>query len=454
MTRTPEVLDVWFDSGSMPLAQHHYPFEEPKGKPAQGGSALGGYFPADFISEAIDQTRGWFYTLHAVATLLHKAGVVPKGNAYDNVICHGHVLDGQGKKMSKSKGNVIDSFQMFNTYGADMLRWAMLSMNQPGLPKRFDDKVMRDVQNRVFRMLWNSYSFFMTYASIDDWKPKENGGESEHVLDRWILADCNYLVHEVRSDLDRYDVYSATQTIEKFIDNLSNWYIRRSRNRFWKNENDDDKEHAYRTLYAVLVTLSKLMAPFTPFLSEEIYRNLTGGESVHLADWPEETELEGGELRKEMLSARLLVTQGLKMRSEAGVKVRQPLSEFSIGDIELRDELKEILADELNVKTVVGGKPLGLDIEITPELRLEGQAREIIRAIQEGRKKAGFNVEDRISLGYDGMANVFADEQLKKLIAGETLAEGGAAVGELADADYTESVSLDGESFMFWIKKI
>ncbi|MBP9751400.1 MAG: isoleucine--tRNA ligase [Candidatus Moranbacteria bacterium] len=451
MRRTPEVLDVWFDSGAMPLAQFSYPAGSTDDEKVM--IETGKSFPAGFISEAVDQTRGWFYTLHAIATLLHKAGAVPKGNAYDNVICLGHVLDGQGKKMSKSKGNVIDPFKMFDEYGADMLRWALFSVNQPGLPKRFDAKVMRDVQNRVFRMLWNSYSFFMTYASIDDWKPKESVGKSEHILDRWILADCNYLVHEVKYDLDRYDVYSATQTIEKFIDNLSNWYIRRSRNRFWKNENDDDKEHAYQTLCGVLLTLSKLMAPFTPFLSEEIYRNLTGEDSVHLANWPEETELEGGELRKEMLSARLLVTQGLKMRSEAGVKVRQPLSGFSIGDIELRDELKEILADELNVKTVVGGKPLGLDTEITPELRLEGQAREIIRAVQEGRKKAGFNVEDRISLGYEGMSAVFADEILRNLIAGETLAEGGITEGELADADFTESVDLDGEAFAFWLKR-
>ncbi len=476
MIRTPEVMDVWFDSGAMPLAQFSYP----AGSTAEEKTAIetGAAFPAGFISEAIDQTRGWFYTLHAVATLLHKAGAVPKGNAYDNVICHGHVLDGKGKKMSKSKGNVVDPFQMFNTYGADMLRWAMLSMNQPGLPKRFDDKVMRDVQNRVFRMLWNSYSFFMTYASIDDWNPSlEKNGEykaavSANYFDRWILAEIHGLINSVGEKLDTYDVYNASKDIEQFIDNLSNWYIRLNRNRFWKNENDNDKEDAYTTLHQVLVMLAKIMAPFTPFLSEEIFRNLTGKESVHLAAYPQRSTIsfvDDGELLMILMRiTRVAVSSGLQQRSQNGIKVRQPLANARVKFPELeryKDEKKELYNEflgifqrELNVKNVILERDIeqdiALDINITPELKLEGQAREIIRAVQEGRKSAGFNVEDRISLGYAGMADVFADEELKKLIAGETLAEGGVTEGELESADHTETVTIDDKAFTFWIKKI
>ncbi|MGB4988088.1 MAG: class I tRNA ligase family protein, partial [Pyrinomonadaceae bacterium] len=284
MERVPEVLDVWFDSGAMPLAQFNYP--NAVSDEDRKNIEVGKYFPADYICEAIDQTRGWFYTLHAIGTLLNKAGKVSTGNAFKNVICLGHIMDAQGKKMSKSKGNVIDPFQMFDEYGADPLRWMLFSLNQPGLPKRFDLKGMRDVQNRVFRMLWNSYSFFVQYAEIDRWQPTANNKQSTNLLDRWILSELQLLVKSVDESLAEYDVYSPTQATERFIDNLSNWYIRRSRKRFWKSEDDNDKEQAYQTLYTVLVTLSKVMAPFTPFLAEEIYRNLTGAESVHLADWP------------------------------------------------------------------------------------------------------------------------------------------------------------------------
>lgn len=486
MRRTPEVLDVWFDSGAMPLAQLSYPAgstDEEKESVESGKS-----FPAGFISEAIDQTRGWFYTLHAVATMLHKIGAVPKGNAYDNVICLGHVLDGQGKKMSKSKGNVIDPFQLFDTYGADMLRWALYSINQPGLPKRFDDKVMRDVQNRVFRMLWNSYSFFMTYAAIDKWEPKESMGDPKNFLDRWILSELQTLIREVDNAVGSYDVYSPTQKIEGFVDNLSNWYIRRSRKRFWKNENDDDKESAYATLHHVLVELSKLMAPFTPFLAEEMYRNLTGSESVHLTEYPKADEkLIDVRLNERMKLVRDIVTEGLKLRAEAKIKVRQPLvkaiiriaelekgenvegESFGIlaedgrrilqedGSVILLESFNDVIKEELNVKNITFDPKqenlIVFDLTITPELRLEGQAREIIRAVQEGRKKAGFNVEDRIMFGYEGMKNVFENEELKKMIAGETLAEGGITEGELADADHMETVNLDGEPFSFWLKR-
>ena len=446
MCRVPEVLDVWFDSGAMPLAQNHYLSE---------GSVMN--YPADYICEAIDQTRGWFYTLHAIATLLHKSGKVPKGNAFRNVICLGHIMDAQGKKMSKSKGNVIDPFQMFDEYGADPLRWMLFSLNQPGMTKRFDVKGMRDVQNRVFRMLWNSYSFFVQYAEIDNWEPKADAAPSKNLLDRWILSELQLLVQSVDESLTKYDVYSPTQKIESFIDNLSNWYIRRSRKRFWKSEDDSDKEQAYQTLYTVLVTLSKVMAPFTPFLAEEMYRNLTSEESVHLAEWPVVDEsLIDEKLNGEMDEIRNIVTQGLQLRAEARIKVRQPLGELFIMNKELRGELLEILLEELNVKKVVPGADFGekdieLRLEITPELKLEGDAREMIRAIQEGRKKAGFEVADRIVLGYQGMEKAF--EMFGEMIGKEILAIE-VKNEKLDDAEYEGTLDLDGETFTFQLKRV
>ncbi len=446
MKRTPEVLDVWFDSGAMPLAQYHH----------LGTGSVEKYFPADYICEAIDQTRGWFYTLHAIATLLHRAGKVPAGHAYKNVICLAHILDAHGKKMSKSKGNVIDPFQMFEEYGADALRWMLFSMNQPGIPKRFDVKGMRDVMNRVFRMLWNSYSFFTTYASIDAFVPKPDMKSSANLLDRWILSELQLLVQEVDESLTGYDVYASTKKIEAFIDNLSNWYIRRSRKRFWKSEDDGDKENAYQTLYDVLVTLAKVMAPFTPFVAEEIYRNLTNKESVHLADWPEaDGKLIDEKLNEEMRSVRHLVTEGLKLRADAKIKVRQPLGESRIKNQELRDESLDILKEELNVKNIIADVSLGneivLNTEITEELKLEGEAREIIRAIQEGRKKAGFNVENRIALGYQGKEKVFAmfgEMIAKEILATEVKNE------QIENAEYSDSIELEGEKFVFQLKRV
>lgn len=442
MIRTPEVLDVWFDSGAMPLAQAGYI-----------GEGKLPVFPADFISEAIDQTRGWFYTLHAIATLLYQSKKVPTGNAYKNVICLGHILDAKGKKMSKSKGNVIDPFEMFDEYGADALRWLFFSINQPGLPKRFDEKAMRDVQNRLFRMLWNSYSFFTTYATLDNFVPDEKK-QSKDILDRWILSELQLLIGEVTKSLERYDVYFAAEQIEKFVDNLSNWYIRRSRKRFWKNENNNDKQEAYQTLYTVLVELSKLMAPFTPFIADEIYRNLTSKESVHLAQW---SEVKSKGIDKDVLEkmriTRSFVNEGLQQRSEKKIKIRQPLS-CGYPSVDLGREYEQILEEELNIKHVsfdleksrnMEGN-LEIDFTLTKELELEGRAREIIRAIQEGRKKAGFNVEDRITLGYQGMEAVF--DHFGEMIAKEVLATG-VEKGSLAESEYQETVKIDGEEFSF-----
>lgn len=462
MTRTPEVLDVWFDSGSMPLAQFHYPnnvSDEDRQKIESGK-----YFPADFISEAIDQTRGWFYTLHAIANLLWKTGKVSEGRAFKNVICLGHILDANGKKMSKSKGNIVDPMEIMDKYGADMLRWMLYTINQPGLPKRFDVKKMNEIMNRVFRMLWNSYSFFVMYANIDNFKipDKEDLKQSANLLDKWIISELNMLIKNVDEKLDGYDIYNAGNLIEKFIDNLSNWYIRRSRKRFWKSENDDDKDNAYQTLHVVLVELSKLIAPFTPFITEEIYRNLTGNESVHLAEFPKADEsLIDEKLNENMSDLREIVSLGLQERAKNKIKVRQPLAKVILGQKfkDVFDELFEkrewsiILEEELNVK----GASLGTEIEfvnvdtnITEELRLEGQAREIIRHIQEMRKKAGFEVDNRIEISYAGINQVF--EKFKDLIAKEVLANK-LNPEKIENPDLENEFKIDGEELRISLKK-
>jgi isoleucyl-tRNA synthetase len=433
MKRIPDVLDTWFDSGSMPYAQDHYPFEN-KEKFEQT-------FPANFIAEGVDQTRAWFYYQHVIGT------GIKESRAFQNVIVNGIVLAEDGKKMSKRLKNYPDPMEILNKYGADALRYYLLSSPVVAAENlNFSERDLSDIVRNVFRMLWNSYSFFTTYAAIDNWEPKKDAKPSDNLLDRWILSELQLLIQEVDGAMGVYELNRATRAFAPFVDNLSNWYIRRSRKRFWKSEDDGDKEQAYQTLYTVLVTLSKLMAPFTPFLSEEIYKNLTGGESVHLADYPVADEsLIDEKLNEQMHTVRDLVTEGLKLRADAKIKVRQPLSEFRIGTVELSTDMHEILKEELNVKDVVAGE-LGLNVEITPELKLEGEMREVVRAIQEGRKKAGFNVEDRITLGYVGKDEVF--QKFENEIAKEVLAIT-IQKGELADAEHSETVKLDGEEFSF-----
>lgn len=465
MTRTPEVLDVWFDSGSMPLAQFLYPNGATKEDEEKIES--GKVFPADYISEAIDQTRGWFYTLHAIATLLKKAGKVPMGNAYKNVICLAHILDKHGKKMSKSRGNVVEPMEVMDQYGADMLRWMLFTINQPGMPKKFDIKGMQDIMNRVFRMLWNSYSFFVMYANIDGFQPLKAPSiksQASSLLDKWILSELNVLVNEVDEKLKNYDIYAAAKSIEKYIDNLSNWYIRRSRKRFWKSENDADKDEAYATLHRVLVTLSQLMAPFTPFIAEEIYKNLTSEESVHLSDFPvSDKKMIDVDVNEKMELTRTIINSALEKRASAKIKIRQPLSALTVRySRELSQEYLDIVKDEINVKEVVysvegisgGGSAaitnVELNTEITEDLRLEGQAREIIRAIQEMRKAAGYDIDNRIEVWYNGMMAVF--EKFGDLIAKETLARA-VFEGKTDKADLDKSFNIDGESLEIAIKK-
>lgn len=451
MRRALEVMDVWFDSGSMPLAQFYYPNQATEKDKEKIDS--GKYFPADFIAEAIDQTRGWFYTLHAIATLLHEGKKVPAGYAYKNVICLGLILDAKGKKMSKSKGNIVDPMEVMDKYGADMLRWMLYTINQPGLPKRFDIKGMNEIMNRVFRMLWNSYSFFILYANIDKFQAKKQKLKVKSLLDKWIISELNMLIKDVDGKLEKYDIYGSAKNIEKFIDNLSNWYIRRSRKRFWKSEDDNDKNEAYQTLHYVLVELSKLMAPFTPFVAEEIYKNLTGEESVHLAEFPVADEkLIDEKLNIDMDKARLYVNAGLKLRADAEIKVRQPLYELFVKD-ELSEELFNIISEEVNVKKVKVDKNIDLaklNIHIDNDLKLEGQAREIIRFIQEMRKEAGYEVDNRIKVCYAGMSEIFEKfgDTIKKEVLAEDLRE-----GKLDEFDLEKEFNIEDGMLKIQIKR-
>jgi isoleucyl-tRNA synthetase len=355
--------------------------------------------------------------------------------------------------MSKSKGNIVDPMEVMDKYGADMLRWMLYTINQPGLPKRFDIKGMNEIMNRVFRMLWNSYSFFILYANIDKFQAKKQKLKVKSLLDKWIISELNMLIKDVDGKLEKYDIYGSAKNIEKFIDNLSNWYIRRSRKRFWKSEDDNDKNEAYQTLHYVLVELSKLMAPFTPFVAEEIYKNLTGEESVHLAEFPVADEkLIDEKLNIDMDKARLYVNAGLKLRADAEIKVRQPLYELFVKD-ELSEELFNIISEEVNVKKVKVDKNIDLaklNIHIDNDLKLEGQAREIIRFIQEMRKEAGYEVDNRIKVCYAGMSEIFEKfgDTIKKEVLAEDLRE-----GKLDEFDLEKEFNIEDGMLKIQIKR-
>jgi isoleucyl-tRNA synthetase len=353
MTRVVELIDAWFDSGAMPVAQWHYPFENEQ--------AFKNQFPADYICEAVDQTRGWFYSLHAISTLLFEE------ISFRNVLCLGLILNGDGLKMSKSRGTVIDPWDVINEHGADALRWYLYTASPPGQERRFSVELVGEVMRNFTLILWNVYSFFVTYAQLDEWQPAAGAGqvvESENDLDRWLLSELNALVRDVTTAFDNYDVLGATRPIQTFVDTLSKWYLRRSRRRFWKSESDADKDTAYATLYTALTTLSKLLAPTMPFLAEELYQNLVcsvdreAPESVHLANWPSFDEgLIDETLNTDMRLVMRLASLGHSARNQAAIKVRQPLAEaaFSVGSLkETRalDEYADLLADELNVKRV------------------------------------------------------------------------------------------------------
>ncbi|MBR3152894.1 MAG: isoleucine--tRNA ligase [Clostridia bacterium] len=369
MKRVKEVIDCWFDSGSMPFAQWHYPFENK--------DIFEKEFPAQFISEAIDQTRGWFYTLTALGTTLF--GRTP----FENCIVLGHVLDGKGQKMSKSKKNGVDPLVLLDTVGADATRWYFYTGSAPWLSSRLSIENVQESQRGFLSTLWNVYSFYVLYAEIDKFNPLEHKGvKTNNVMDKWIISKLNTLVKTVDEKLEAYDITGAGKVIEDFTDELSNWYIRRNRERFWAQELTDDKISAYNTLYRVLVTLCKVAAPFVPFMTDEIYQNIVVGldkdakESVHLCDWPEYVKEEvDSELEKEMDLAYLIVKLGRGARNTANIKNRQPLSKMLVSTNSLPDYYDEIIKEELNIKDIEFGADMSefVSYDIKPNLPVLGR---------------------------------------------------------------------------------
>ena len=397
MIRDKSVIDCWFDSGAMPFSQWHYPFGVDSKKKFKE------HYPADFISEAIDQTRGWFNSLLSVATLMEYVGEIKGGPPFKNCICLGHVLDAKGRKMSKSWGNAVDPWKMCDEYGADTLRWYLYTVNQAGEPKRFDTKDVVDKNRRFFGTLLNSYIFFNTYKGKDF---KAKSIKSNNILDKWITSCFNSLNEQVINNLDKYDVVAAARLIDDFVDQLSNWYIRRSRARLQKAKNKRDKEEASQTLFWTLLNLAKLAAPFVPFITEEIYQNLKSSkdpQSVHFCDYPKpDKNLIDSKLEDQMKQVRQIATDVLAQRAKAGIKVRQPLNKLTINNKQIASnkELAELIKNEINVKEVVFGKNIKLDIKITEELKQEGLLRDLIRLIQGMRKDADLKPGQLINLYY------------------------------------------------------
>jgi len=515
--RLAPVLDAWFDSGSMPSAQHHFPFDEP-------AAAVPAAFPADFICEAIDQTRGWFYSLLAVNTLVF--GITP----FRNVVCLAHIVDADGQKMSKSKGNVIDPWDVIGAHGADALRWYFFSAGSPWTSRRVHEDGIREAARRTLVTLWNVFAFFATYADIDGWTPaggEAQAGPADHVLDRWVGARLAETVEAVTEAMNDFDALGATTTLAEFVDDLSNWYVRRSRPRFWGAAADGGSAHA--TLHRCLVTTAQLLAPFCPFVADELYVTLTGGQSVHLTDWPEAVVAPDPSVIEQMAAARRLVGLGRAARGEARARVRQPLRRAFLlhPGIELGDEVRREITDELNVKALeevtslaelmtwrvvpnfrvlgprlgsrvnevkaalvatdgaearrlldaqgwfeVAGERLGpddveiraerheelalaqdggwavaLDLELDEALEREGTARELIRGLNDLRRRLNLALTDRIDLCVAPLAGgraAAAIEAHGEWVATEVLATG-LVMGDVADGHHLE---IDGEALV------
>ena len=446
-TRIDKVLDCWFESGSMPFAQLHYPFENRE--------KFEKNYPADFIVEYVGQVRAWFYYVHVVNTALFS------DIAYKNVITTGTLAGNDGRKMSKSLGNYTDPNLLMDQYSADSLRFLMLSSPVlAGEDFALIDKDVSDVARKL-SMIWNVYDFFTMYAEVDGFDSEQAMAVSEFVnpLDIWLVSRAHQVRNQITEGMEAYNIPAALSSVLEFIDDMSNWFVRRSRRRFWKSEDDQDKLEAYSTLYYVLIYLAKIMAPFTPFLAEELYQKMTGAgvvnseipESVHLLDWPEAGVIDEAVLTQ-MAKTREIITAGLaermkKTETEAQIKVRQPLAKLVYAGEKLDDFYEQIIMEEVNVKSVEHGEALVLDKTLTPELLEEGKIRELIRFVQSARKKAGLNVDDRIRL----MVSMEVPETYREMLMNEVLAEELVNEGNFA---YDEIVKVQGENVAISLEKI
>ena len=453
-TRIEKVLDCWFESGSMPFAQLHYPFENKE--------KFEHNYPADFIVEYVGQVRAWFYYVHAVNTTLASIGAfgekAKKGhkNAYKNVITTGTLAGNDGRKMSKSLGNFTDPNELMNQYSADSLRFLLLSSPVlSGEDFALLDKDVSDV-NRKLAMIWNVYDFFTTYAEVEgiDSEDLKQINRISNPLDRWIILRTHQLRDEITEGMEEYNIPKALQNVLLFIDDLSNWYVRRSRRRFSKNTDKADKLSAFSTLYSVLELTTILLAPFTPFLSEELYQKLTGkNESVHLLDWPSQLKPSSTDtVLTDMARTRQIITDALALRmqksdTENQIKIRQPLSKLTYGGDKLEDFYEQIIADEVNVKTVENGKTLTLDKSLTEELKEEGRARELIRAIQAARKHAGLRQDDQIKLSISTNLPKGFEELIKSEV-------GATDITKNANYSHDEIAKLNGENVTISLEKM
>lgn len=445
--RIDKVLDCWFESGSMPFAQLHYPFENRE--------KFEKNYPADFIVEYVGQVRAWFYYVHVVNTALFS------DIAYKNVITTGTLAGNDGRKMSKSLGNYTDPNLLMDQYSADSLRFLMLSSPVlAGEDFALIDKDVSDVARKL-SMIWNVFDFFTMYAEVDGFDSEQAMAVSEFVnpLDIWLVSRVHQVRNQITEGMEAYNIPAALSSVLEFIDDMSNWFVRRSRRRFWKSEDDRDKLEAYSTLYYVLIYLAKIMAPFTPFLAEELYQKMTGAgvvnseipESVHLLDWPEAGLIDEVVLTQ-MAKTREVITAGLaermkKTETEAQIKVRQPLAKLVYAGERLDDFYEQIIMEEVNVKSVEHGEALALDKTLTPELLEEGKIRELIRFVQAARKKAGLNVDDRIRL----MVSMEVPETYREMLMNEVLAEELVHEGNFA---YDEIVKVQGENVAISLEKI
>jgi len=411
MYRVPEVIDCWFDSGAMPFAQHHYPFENKELFESQ--------FPAQFISEAVDQTRGWFYSLLAISTLIFNKA------PYENVIVLGHVQDENGQKMSKSKGNAVDPFEALDKYGADAIRWYFYVNSAPWLPNRFHGKAVTEGQRKFMGTLWNTYAFFILYAEIDQFDPTKHQLEYEKlsIMDKWLLSKLNTLVKTVDDHMEHYRIPESARALQEFVDEMSNWYVRRSRERFWAKEMPQDKINAYMVLYTSLVTVSKLAAPMIPFMTEDIYQNMVrtvdkeASESIHLCDYPTaKEEWIDSELEDNMARLLEVVVMGRACRNTANIKNRQPIGHMYVkADFTLSDFYQEIIEEELNVKELVFKEDVADFITYTfkPQLKTVGpKYGKILNGIREALSQLD---------GNKAMAEIGKNGQLKLDIAGEEI---------------------------------